>query len=144
MEVFKSQANDKSISIYDPGGLTFLLISKAKITMLGIQLPCSSSSTFYPGSKLSDLLDHMFAVYLVLCLIDPHGKTSLRGSHLVPLDPGQTELLQTFCEDDTYDYPMIPDLPKQDQDGPSIENCGSDVLTGHKVLTSKSTMLQVL
>ena len=34
------------------------------------------------------------------------------GSHQVPLDYGQTKLLQTFCGDDSYDYPMISDLPK--------------------------------
>ena len=67
------------------------------------------------------------------------------GSHQVPLDPGQAELLQTFCEDDSYDYPMIPDIRKQDQHGhgPSIENCGSDVMTGHKFLKTKSAMLLV-
>ena len=58
---------------------------------------CSSTSTFYPGSKLSELLDYIFAGYLFLCLIDPHGKTSLCGSQEVTLDPGQTELLQIFC-----------------------------------------------
>ena len=132
MEVFKTQADDKSISIYDSGGLPFLLIPKAQITMQGTQMPCSFTSTFYPGSKLSELLNHIFAGYLSLYLIDAHGKTSLCGSHQVPLDPGQTELLQTCCEDDSYDYPMVPDLPKQDQHGCCIENYGSDVLTGHQ------------
>ena len=77
MEVFKKQVDDKSISTYDPGGLLFLLILKAQITMQGIQVPCSSTSTFYAGSKLSELLDHVFAGYLFLCLIDAHGKTSM-------------------------------------------------------------------
>ena len=80
--------------------------------MLLTQVPCPVTSTFYPGSKLLALLDHTFAEYLFLCLIDAHGKTSLCGSHQVPLDYGQTKLLQTFCEDDSYDYPMISDLPK--------------------------------
>ena len=39
MEVFKTQADDKSISIYDPGGLLFWLIPKVEITIQG-----------YPGS----------------------------------------------------------------------------------------------
>ena len=61
MEVFKTQDDDKSISIYDPVRLPILLIPKAQITMQGIQVPWSSISTFYPGSKLSELLDHTFA-----------------------------------------------------------------------------------
>ena len=80
--------------------------------MLLTQVQCTTTSTFYPGSKLLALLDDTFAEYLFLCLIDAHGKTSLCGSHQVPLDYGQTNLLQTFCEDDSYDYPMISDLPK--------------------------------
>ena len=36
MEVFKTQADDKSIPIYDPGGLPILLIPKAQITLQGI------------------------------------------------------------------------------------------------------------
>ena len=82
--------------------------------MLLTQVPCPVTSTFYPVSKLLALLDCMFAEYLFLCLIDAYGKTSLCGSHQVPLYYGQTKLLQTFCEDDSYDYPMISDLPKQD------------------------------
>ena len=92
MEVFKLQADDKSISIYDPGGLPILLIQKAQITMQGIQVPCISMSTFYPGPKLSELLDHIFAGYLFLCLIDAHGKTPLLGFHKVTLDSGQSVL----------------------------------------------------
>ena len=80
--------------------------------MLLTQVQCPTTSTFYPGSKLLALLDDTFAEYLFLCLIDAHRKTSLCGSHQVPLDYGQTNLLQTFCEDDSYDYPMISDLPK--------------------------------
>ena len=80
--------------------------------MLLTQVPSPVTSTFYPGSKLLALNDHTFAEYLFLCLIDVHGKTSLCGSHQVPLNYGQTKLLQTFCEDDSYDYPMISDLPK--------------------------------
>ena len=45
--------------------------------------------TFYPGPKLLALLDHTFAEYMFLCLIDAHGKTLLCGSHQVPLDYGQ-------------------------------------------------------
>ena len=90
MEVFKMQADDKSISIYDPGGLPILLIPKAQITMQGIQVPCISTSTFYPGPKLSELLDHIFAGYLFLRLIDAHGKTQLLGFHKVTLDSGQS------------------------------------------------------
>ena len=51
MEVFKTQADDKSISIYDNGRLPLLLISKAQITMQGMQVPCSSTSTFLPWIK---------------------------------------------------------------------------------------------
>ena len=101
MEVFKTQADNKSISIYDPGRLPFLHI-KAQITMQETQALCSPTSTFYPGSKLSGLLHHIFAGYIFLCPIDAHGKTSLYGSQQVTLDPGQTELLQLFCEDDSY------------------------------------------
>ena len=80
--------------------------------MLLTQVPCSSTSTLYPGPKLQAILDHIFAGYLSLCLIDTHGKTPWLGFHHVALDPGQIELLQTFCEDDSCDYPMIPDPPK--------------------------------
>ena len=105
MEVFKTQVDDKSISTYDPGGLPFLLIPKAQITMQGTQVFCSCTSTFYPGSKLSEQLDHIFAGYVFLCLIDAHGKTSLCGFHQVALDSGQNELLKYFCQDGSYDYP---------------------------------------
>ena len=79
--------------------------------MLLRQVLCSVTATFYPGSKLSALLDPIFAGYLFLCLSDAHGKTSLQGFHKVPLDPGPIELLQTFCEHDSHDYTMIPDSP---------------------------------
>ena len=49
-----------------------------------------------PGSKLLALLDHTFAEYLFLCLIDAHGKTPLCGSHQVPLDYGQTKHVGTL------------------------------------------------
>ena len=91
-------------------------------SLLLTQVPCPVTSTFYPGSKLLALLDHTFAEYLFLCLINAHGKTSLFGSHQVSLDYGQTKLLQMFCEADSYDYPMISDLPKQDQRGSRTEN----------------------
>ena len=81
-------------------------------TMLLTQVPCPVTPTFYPGSKLLALFDHTFAVYLFLCLIHADEKTSLCGSHQGPLDYGQTKLLEPFCEDDSYDYQMISDLPK--------------------------------
>ena len=71
--------------------------------MLLTQVPCLVTSTFYPGSKLLALLDHTFAEYLFLCLIDAHGKASLCVSHKVPLDYAQNKLLQTFSEDDSYE-----------------------------------------
>ena len=120
IEVFKTQADV----------LPFLLIPKAQITMQGIPMPCSCTSTFYPGSKLSDLLEHISAGYLFLCLIDALGKTSLLGFHL---ESGQIELLQIFCQDDSYDYPIFPDPPKQDHHVPDIDKCEFHVLTGHKV-----------
>ena len=112
-------------------------ISLPHFSMFLTQVPCLSTSTFYPGSKLPDLLDHIFAGYLFLCLINANGKTSLCRSHQVPRDPGQTELLQIFSEGDSYDYQMIPDLPKQDQHGPSIDNHGSDALAGQIVSQNK-------
>ena len=62
----ETKAADKPISFYDPGGLPFLVIPKAKFTMQGTQVPYSPTSTFYPGSKLSELLDYIFAGYLFL------------------------------------------------------------------------------
>ena len=59
--------------------------------MLLTQVPCPVSSTIYSGSKLLAILHHTFAEYLFLRLIDAHGKTSLCGSHQVPLDYGQTK-----------------------------------------------------
>ena len=91
-------------------------------------------STFYAGSKLLALLDHIFAEYLFLCLIDAHGKTYLCGSHQVPLDYGQTKLLQPFCEDDSYDYLIISDLPKH------VFRSTSSILFG----TPSSLLLQTL
>ena len=70
-------------------------------TMLLTQVPCPVTSTFYPGSKLLTPLDHTFAEHPFMCLIDALGETSLCGSHQVPLDYGQTKLLQTFGEDDS-------------------------------------------
>ena len=80
--------------------------------MLLTKVSCPVTSTFYLGSELLALLDHTLTQYLLLCLIDAHGKTSLFRSHQVPLDYGQTKFLQIFCEDDSYNYPMISDLPK--------------------------------
>ena len=39
MEELKTQADDKSISIYHPGGLQILLISQAQITCKEYQFP---------------------------------------------------------------------------------------------------------
>ena len=58
MEVFKTLADDKSISIYDPGGLPILLLPKAQITMQGIQ---------YPGHPhLHSTLDQTYQLCLTL------------------------------------------------------------------------------
>ena len=65
--------------------LPILLIPKAQITMQGL-----STSTFYHGPKLSELLDHIFAGYVFLCIIDAHAKTPLLGFHKVTLDSGQS------------------------------------------------------
>ena len=43
MKVFKTQADNKSISICDPGGLPFLPIPKAQITVQETQVLCSST-----------------------------------------------------------------------------------------------------
>ena len=92
MKVFKTQADDKSTSIYDPGGLRILLIPKAQITMQGIQVPCLSTSAFYYGPDLSELLDHIFAGDLFLSLIDAHGEIPMLRFHKVALDSGQSVL----------------------------------------------------
>ena len=63
--------------------------------MLLTRVPCPITSTFYPGSKLLALLDHTFAEYLFLCLIEAHGKTLLCGSHQVPLESGQKSMFGT-------------------------------------------------
>ena len=52
-------------------------VYKHNLSMLLTQLPCSFTSTFYPGSRLPALLDHTFAGYLFLFRTDAHGKTSL-------------------------------------------------------------------
>ena len=69
-----------------------------KVQSINCQVHCSSTPTLYPGSKPT-LLDHNFAGYLFLCLIDAHGKTSFLGFHQVSLDLGQIELPQTYWED---------------------------------------------
>ena len=104
LEVLKTQADDKSISIYDPGGLLILLIPKAQITMQGIQAPSSSTSALYLLPNLPALPDHIFAGYLFLCLIDAHGKTSLIGFYQVLLASGQIESIQIFFQDDSYPH----------------------------------------
>ena len=80
--------------------------------MLLTQVPCSFTSALYTGPKLPDVSDYNFAGYLFLCLIDAHGKTSLVRFHQLRLDSRQNELLQIFCQDDLYDYPMFLDPPK--------------------------------
>ena len=111
IKVYKSLSHGtKHTSAFDQ----VLSINWQMNAMLLTQVPCPVTSTFYPGPKLLALLDHTFAEYLFLCLIEAHGKTSLCGSHQVPLDYGQTKLLQTFCKDDSYDNPMISDLPQYD------------------------------
>ena len=85
---------------------------KHNLSMLLTQVPCSFTSALYPGTNVPALADHIFSGYLFLCLIDAHGKTSLCGFHQEPLDSGQIELLQIFCEDDSYDYTLFPDPPK--------------------------------
>ena len=72
----------------------------------------------------------MFAGYLFPCLIDAHGKTSLLGLNL---DSGPIELLKIFCQDDSYDYHMFLDCPKQDHHVTDINKSELHVLTGHKV-----------
>ena len=131
MKVFKTQGHGKSIPIYDPGRPPFLLIPKAQITMQGIQVPCSSTSTIYPQSRLSELFDHIFAGYIFLCLIDVHAKITLLGFCQVLLASGQIESIQIYCQDDSYDYPLFPDPPKQDQ------QCELHVLTSHTVYDLK-------
>ena len=117
MEMFKTQGVDKAtclttqehlkhawgITSQHSGQPEYHTNTVLNLSMLLTQVPSSSKSTFYPGSKLSALLDHIFAGYSILCLIDAHGKTSLLGFHQVPLDPGIIELLQPFCENDSYD-----------------------------------------
>ena len=77
--------------------------------MLMTQIPCPITSTFYPGSKLLALLDHTFAEYLFLCLIDAQGKTLLCGSHQVLQDYGQTKHVwytqQLVVADTTFSVP---------------------------------------
>ena len=123
------------ITLQHPGQLGYhdKTVVKHKPSMLWIQVACSFTATFYPGPKVPGILDHIFVEFLFLCLIDAHGKTPLLGFHQVPLDLGQIGLLQTFCEDDSYDYPLTPDPSKQGQNGPDIDNCELHVLTGHKV-----------
>ena len=83
------------------------IVHKYNLSMLLTQVPCSSTSTLYLDQTYQLYLTTSLQEYLFLCLVDAHGKTPLLGFHQVPLDPGQIELLQTFCEDDPYDYPMI-------------------------------------
>ena len=56
-----------------------------------------------------------------------------KGFYQVLLDSGQIESLQIFCQDDSYDYPIVHDPPKQDQHDPNIDKCELHVLTSHKV-----------
>ena len=107
--------------------------------MLLTQVPCPMTSTFYPGPKLVALLDHIIAEYLFLCLIDAHGKTSLCGSHQVPLDYGQTMHVwytqQLIVADITFSVPRSSSYTHQ------VSNCHSNLVTTPAPsidLTSKS------
>ena len=107
--------------------------------MLLIQVPCPITSTLYPGSKLLALLDHTFAEYLFLCLIDAHGKTPLCGSHQVPLDYGQTKHVwytqQLIVADTTFSVPRSSSYTHQ------VSDCHSNLVTTPASsidLTSKS------
>ena len=51
MEMFKTEADDKSISNYDPSGRPILLIPKAQITMQGIQVPLHIQIYSLPWTK---------------------------------------------------------------------------------------------
>ena len=107
--------------------------------MLLTQVPCPITSTSYPGSKLLALLDHTFAKYLFLCLIDAHGKTPLCGSHQVPLDYGQTKHVwytqKLIAADTTFSVPRSSSYTHQ------VSNCNSNLVTtpaSSMDLTSKS------
>ena len=95
--------------------------------MLLTQVPCPMTSTFYAGPKLVALLDHTFAEYLFLYLIDAHGKTSLCGSHQVPLDYGQTMHVwytqQLIVADITFSVPRSSSYTHQ------VSNCHSNLVT---------------
>ena len=104
--------------------------------MLLTQVPCPITSTSYPGSAL---LDHTFAEYLFLFLIDTHGKTLLCGSYQVPLDYGQTKHVwytqQLIVADTTFSVPRSSSYTHQ------VSNCHSNLVTTPTSsidLTSKS------
>ena len=108
-------------------------------TMLLTQVPCPITSTFYPGSNILALLDHTFAAYLFLGLIDAHGKTPLCGSHQVPLDYGQTKHLcytqQLVVADTTFSVPRSSFYTHQ------VSDCQANLVTtpaSSIELTSKS------
>ena len=61
------------------------------------------------------------------------GKLMTLGFYQVLLASEQIESIQIFCPDDSYDYPMFQDPPKQDHYVPDIDKCELHVLTGHKV-----------
>ena len=107
--------------------------------MLLTQVPCPITSTFYPGSKLLALLDHRFAEYLFLCLIDAHGKTPVWIS---PSPSGlwtnQACLVyqELIVADTTFSVPRSSSYTHQ------VSNCHSNLVTtsaSNIDLTSKLT-----
>ena len=70
MEVFKTQADDKSISIHDPGGLPFSLIPKVQITMQG-------KYKYNAHPHQYSTLDQSYQNYLTTSLLDTYFFASL-------------------------------------------------------------------
>ena len=77
--------------------------------MLLIQVPCSSTPTLYLTTSLQDTY---------LC------ESSTSGSLTI-------ELLQNFCEGDSYVYPLST----------SIDQCGLDESTGHNASQHKNSYM---
>ena len=127
------------ITFQHPGQLAYHTntVHKYNISMLltqGIANPHLHSTL---DKNLSFLHDIILAEYLFLCLIYAHGKTPLLRFHQLPPDPGQIESNQNFYVDPSFLYLLTPGPSKQGQQGPDIDKCGLDVLTGHKVSQHK-------